>query len=309
MSGGYTKLFSSIVTSTIWCEDYPTRLVWVAMLAMADARGKVDGSIPGFARIANVTCAEMEKAIATFLSPDPHSRTPDHDGRRIEIVPGGWLILNYAAYRESRDPDIRREQNRQAQARHRERESAMSAKVSHESAQAEAEAEAEAVQRTLSPKTGERVSPKDSVKDKNGRQEPLEAGVERPEPALPAAEVGGGRPGTPPKSTTAIPDPKVVMTFPLGKKDETGALEWNLTEAKMAEYADSYPTLDVLQALRSARQWLRDNPSQRKTSRGMPAFLSRWLTRDVDWGRSKKAAPPPVGSKSHDKYGDARSGR
>lgn len=145
---GYTKLFSSIVTSTIWCEDYPTRLVWVAMLAMADARGKVEGSVPGFARLANVTMAEMEKALAIFLAPDPHSRTPDNDGRRIEVIAGGWRVLNYAAYRESRDPDVRREQNREAQARHR----AASAKVSQESAQAEGEAEAVP---PPSPKTGD----------------------------------------------------------------------------------------------------------------------------------------------------------
>ena len=97
---GYSKLFSSIVTSTIWCEDHATVRVWVAMLAMTDARGLVEGSIPGFANVARVSIPEMRQAVDKLSSPDPDSRTPDHEGRRIESVPGGWRILNYQAYRE-----------------------------------------------------------------------------------------------------------------------------------------------------------------------------------------------------------------
>ena len=156
---GYTKLFSSIVTSTIWCEDNATLRVWIAMLAMADASGHVGGAVPGFANLARVTVEEMRRALEILTSPDPDSRTPDNEGRRIEAVPGGWRILNYSAYRESRDQEARREQNREAQRRHR---SAMSANVSQESAQAEAEAEAVPPD---SPKPGE-SSPMASAKRK-----------------------------------------------------------------------------------------------------------------------------------------------
>jgi hypothetical protein len=97
---GWTKLFSSIVTSSIWIEDDATLRVWIAMLAMADAEGLVEGSIPGFASMARVSTEQMRAAIATLSSPDPDSRTPDHEGRRIETIEGGWRILNYHAYRE-----------------------------------------------------------------------------------------------------------------------------------------------------------------------------------------------------------------
>jgi hypothetical protein len=73
--------------------------VWIAMLAMCDARGVVDGSIPGFANIANVSIAEMRQAIEILSSPDPDSRTPDNEGRRIQAISGGWQILNYLTYR------------------------------------------------------------------------------------------------------------------------------------------------------------------------------------------------------------------
>src|SRR5262245_8391738 len=97
---GWTKLFSSLPTSSIWSEAYATRIVWTTMLAVADAEGLVEGSVPGFARLANVTVDEMRGAIAKLSGPDPDSRTPDREGRRIESIAGGWRILNYRLYRE-----------------------------------------------------------------------------------------------------------------------------------------------------------------------------------------------------------------
>ncbi len=97
---GWTKLFSSIVTSSVWCEDHATVRVWIAMLATADAEGIVEGAVPGFANLARVTVDQMRAAVEKLSSPDPDSRTPDHEGHRIEVIEGGWRILNYHAYRE-----------------------------------------------------------------------------------------------------------------------------------------------------------------------------------------------------------------
>ncbi len=119
----FTKLSSAIVTSTIWQEDNPTRIVWVTMLATADACGRVEGSIPGLAHIARVTVEECERALDRLMSPDPYSRTKEYEGRRVEEIDGGWRILNYAKYRERRDPEKRKEQTREAVRRHRQRKS------------------------------------------------------------------------------------------------------------------------------------------------------------------------------------------
>ena len=130
---GFTKLCSEIVTSSIWSESHATRIVWVTMLAIADSSGRVDASIPGLARTANVTLAECEQAITTFCTPDQYSRSREYDGRRIAAVDGGWLILNYGKYRARRDPEERLKQNREAKQRQREREKGcqpMSANVS-----------------------------------------------------------------------------------------------------------------------------------------------------------------------------------
>jgi hypothetical protein len=96
----FTPLYGSILTSTVWSEDSDTRIVWITMLAMADAAGYVGASLPGLAHAARVELEICEKAIHKFLSPDKHSRTKSNDGRRISEVDGGWILINYASHRE-----------------------------------------------------------------------------------------------------------------------------------------------------------------------------------------------------------------
>ncbi|NBW19744.1 MAG: hypothetical protein EBR82_68405 [Caulobacteraceae bacterium] len=96
---GYTKLFKSILASSIWSEDDQTRIVWITLLAMADKHGEVHASVPGLARLAGVPIAATETALQRFLSPDPYSRTPDNEGRRLLPMEGGWRIANHAKYR------------------------------------------------------------------------------------------------------------------------------------------------------------------------------------------------------------------
>jgi hypothetical protein len=112
MSITFTKLFTSITESTLWQEDDQTRLTWITMLAMADKNGRVFAAIPGLASRARVPLESAEKALERFLSPDPYSRTPDHEGRRIEKIDGGWRLLNHAKYRELRDEEAIRESKR-----------------------------------------------------------------------------------------------------------------------------------------------------------------------------------------------------
>ncbi len=100
MQRGFTKLFNTIVTSTIWQEDDKTRIVWITMLAISDPYGIVSASIPGLASVANVSVDETRNAVKNLLSPDPDSRTKDYEGRRIEEIDGGWRILNYVKYRK-----------------------------------------------------------------------------------------------------------------------------------------------------------------------------------------------------------------
>ena len=144
---GYTKLFSTILASTIWREPADVRVVWITMLAMADAQGRVDGSVPGLADLARVTLEQCQAALKCLSEPDFFSRTKEFEGRRIKEMDGGWLILNYLKYRESDSTDLRREQNREAQKRWRHKHKLTVIKSNGSkppSAQAEASAEAKA---------------------------------------------------------------------------------------------------------------------------------------------------------------------
>lgn len=98
---GYTKLFNSIITSTIWQEKKHVRVVWITMLAMSDAEGNVDGSVPGLANVARVTLEECKDALERLKAPDPYSRTITNSGSRIQDIDGGWHIINRVKYRDT----------------------------------------------------------------------------------------------------------------------------------------------------------------------------------------------------------------
>lgn len=117
----YTKLASSILTSTLWMESDHTRIVWFALMAMADKNGEVSASIPGLANIARVPLESCRVAIARFLSPDPDSRTKTDEGRRIEEIRGGWALVNHAEYRENASSDDKARKAAERQQRVRDR--------------------------------------------------------------------------------------------------------------------------------------------------------------------------------------------
>jgi len=105
---GFTKLCSCITSSSIWNEDDKTRIVWITMLAMCEPSGLVPASVGGLAHVARVTREDCETALKILESPDTDSRSPEHEGRRIKRVDGGFLLLNYGKYREARSDDERR---------------------------------------------------------------------------------------------------------------------------------------------------------------------------------------------------------
>lgn len=167
MADTYTKLSSGLTESSIWtCEDSDTRIVWITLLAMADARGVVRASVPGLAQRAVVPVPKVVAALDRFMSPDQWSRTQEHEGRRIEAVEGGWRLLNHGRYRGTSDIETRRASDRERQQRRRDRgkpepDTADSHVMSRDvtaghasSAQAEAEAKAEAGNNTPLPPAG-----------------------------------------------------------------------------------------------------------------------------------------------------------
>ena len=121
MASTYVKLFNKILTSSIWDADDKTRLVWITMLAMTDENGVVLSTVNGIAVQARVDKQAALNAIASFLAPDPESRTKEYGGRRLEVVDGGWRLLNHGKYREMMSVEHRRAYWKEKQAEKRAR--------------------------------------------------------------------------------------------------------------------------------------------------------------------------------------------
>lgn len=118
----YNRLFASILDSSVWLEDNPTRIVWFTFLAAMDSDGFARfASIRNLSSRARVTDDEARSAVAVLEAPDPESSDPDNEGRRIERVPGGWMILNAGKYHATVSRIIAREKNRQRVAKFREK--------------------------------------------------------------------------------------------------------------------------------------------------------------------------------------------
>ena len=81
--------------------------------------------------------------------------------------------------------------------------------------------------------------------------------------------------------TQSVSTPPPVVVFEVKGKTK----EWGVTQEKLSEWRDAFPDADIVRELKKAKQWLADNPQRKKTARGMPAFIFRWLERATNSGR------------------------
>src|SRR3990172_2347070 len=112
----YTKLYRGIVDGSLYGRREALTVFFV-MLALADQEGIVDVLPRKIADILGETEDFVTIGLAELSAPDPISRTPTAEGRRIlplnEHRTWGWKITNYEAYRKIRDEEQRREYQRQ----------------------------------------------------------------------------------------------------------------------------------------------------------------------------------------------------
>jgi hypothetical protein len=116
----YNNLFTSILDSSIWLEEPTTKVVWVTLIAAMDQDGFAHFSaLQNLANRAVLPLKDTEAAVKILESPDPNSADKEYDGRRIERVPGGWVVLNARKYRDIATRAQAREKVRERVARHR----------------------------------------------------------------------------------------------------------------------------------------------------------------------------------------------
>jgi hypothetical protein len=118
----YSKLFNKILDSSIWLEDDATRIVWITLLAVMDEEGFCRFSSPAnIARRARVSPAAAVAALKKFEGPNPLTPEDENEGRRIERVAGGYIVLNAVKHREQLTREGTRKQNAERARRYRER--------------------------------------------------------------------------------------------------------------------------------------------------------------------------------------------
>lgn len=183
----YNKLYTKILDSSVWLEPHPTRIVWITLLAAMDEDGFAQfSSVRNLANRAMVTPEEAEKAVATLEAPDAESGIKAHEGRRIERVDGGWIVMNAGTYRDVVTRAERQRMNRERVARFRAKK-AGNAVCNAPVMQSESDTDAvsESKKNTLARKS-RRVSKPDPQFDEIRAAYPKRAGGDRLQGALSA---------------------------------------------------------------------------------------------------------------------------
>lgn len=112
----FVKVFAQILDSSL-ADDYLVRLVFEDLLKLADAEGIVDMTPSAIARRTHVPLEIVLRGIERLSAPDPESRSPQEEGRRIVLLDThrswGWRVVNYLHYRNIRDEDGRRKYMRE----------------------------------------------------------------------------------------------------------------------------------------------------------------------------------------------------
>lgn len=97
----FAPIFSRIVDSSLWDEPDHVVKVFLTLLAKKDADHVVRGSAYNISKWSRKTEKEVLDALKVLSSPDKRRLEPQpHEGRRIEKVADGWLVLNGANYRK-----------------------------------------------------------------------------------------------------------------------------------------------------------------------------------------------------------------
>lgn len=108
----YGKLFASMFTGSLH-GHWQAIVTFQQMVILADKDGTVEATPAALSAITSIPLDIIEAGIAVLEAPDPNSRTPGEDGRRITRInpdrPWGWHITNYAHYRAIRTAEDRRE--------------------------------------------------------------------------------------------------------------------------------------------------------------------------------------------------------
>jgi hypothetical protein len=111
--GGYTKIYGTIFDGTLaTIGPWQALVTFEQFLILCDKDGVVDMMPGAISRRTTIPLDIIEIGIAALEAPDPDSRRPDENGKRLVRLDAhrawGWRIVNYLHYRNERDEEERR---------------------------------------------------------------------------------------------------------------------------------------------------------------------------------------------------------
>lgn len=111
----YGKVFDSIYDGTLY-GHWEAIVTMQQLIVLCGPDGIVDMTPQAIAARTSIPFDIIEKGLKVLAEPDPYTRTPGEDGRRIVLLddhrPWGWRLVNHGKYRALRDQEQKRESDR-----------------------------------------------------------------------------------------------------------------------------------------------------------------------------------------------------
>jgi hypothetical protein len=113
----YGKLFKQMYDGSLSKAGWQAVVTLQQLVILADKHGTVDMTPEAISRLTTIPLEHIQVGLDALEQPDPESRTPGEDGRRIVRLSAGrvwgWRIVNYEHYRAIRSAEERREYHKE----------------------------------------------------------------------------------------------------------------------------------------------------------------------------------------------------
>jgi hypothetical protein len=113
----YGKVFRQMYKGSMFRTGWEAIVTMQQFIVLADQDGVIDMTLEAIAAETTIPLEVLQKGLAVLMAPDRGSRTPDEEGRRVELLDDrrdwGWRLMNYQKYRKMQSEEDRREYHRQ----------------------------------------------------------------------------------------------------------------------------------------------------------------------------------------------------